>query len=212
MRQHTGHNNPKATVPPHHIVKKSAKTKLPTVREAVGIFQDHKTMQAAIDDLQTQGFMRHEISVLAGETTVREKLGHVYKHIEDAEDDPKAPRMMFIATEEVGVAEAAAIGIPLFVAATVIGGLAVASGGLVLDALIYAAAAGAVGAGIGSLFSTFIAKERAEYLQKQIEQGGLLLWVHARSPQMETLATKILRKYSAEDVHVHEIPVQKERE
>jgi hypothetical protein len=213
MRQHTGHETAKPHVP-HRVSKKATakKTGEVTVREAVGVFHDHKTMQAAIDDLQVQGFMRQELSVLAGENAVKEKLGHLYKRTEDAEDDPKAPRMMFIATEEIGVAQAAVIGIPLFVAAVTVGGLVVASGGLLLDALIFAATAGAVGAGIGSMFSTFIAKERAEYLQKQLEHGGLLLWVHVRDAHMEELAKKILRKHSAEDVHVHEIPVQKEEE
>lgn len=166
-------------------------------------------MQAAIDELQSHGFMRHEISVLAGEKAIEDKLGHLYRRVEQAEDDPKAPRMMFITTEEVGVAMAAAVGVPLFIAATTTAGAIVVSGGALLDALIYAATAGVVGAGIGSMLATFIAKRRAEYLQKQIEHGGLLLWVHLRSPDMEKLAKKILLKHAAQDVHIHDIPVYK---
>src|SRR4051812_42825402 len=80
-----------------------------TVRETVGIFQDPDELQDAIDDLQSHGFMRHQISVLAGESAVQEKLGHLYRRVDEAADDPKAPRMMFMSKEEIGVAEAAAI-------------------------------------------------------------------------------------------------------
>ena len=178
-----------------------------TVREAVGVFQDPAQLQAAIDELQIQGFMRHEISVLAGEDTIREKLGHLYKNVQQAEDDPKAPRMIFVSNEEISVAKAAAVSIPLFIAAVSAAGAVVASGGLLLDAIIYAATAGAVGAGIGSMLSTFIDKHRAEYLENQVERGGILLWVNLSSPHMEKLAREILRKHSAEDVHIHDIPV-----
>ncbi len=179
------------------------------VREAVGIFQEPGDLQAAIDELQSRGFMRHEISVLAGESAIQEKLGHLYKRVQQAEDDPKAPRVMFISNEEIGEATAAAIGLPLFIAATTTAEVVVTSGGALLDAILYGATAGAVGAGIGSMLATFIAKRRAEYLQQQIEHGGLLLWVHLRSPHMEKLAKKILRKHSAHDVHIHDIPVYK---
>jgi hypothetical protein len=196
----------KTKVPAEHHAAAHRKI---TVREAVGVFQDPGKLQAAIDELQSHGFMRHEISVLAGEKTIQEKLGHLYQRVQQAEDDPKAPRMIFISNEEVGTAEALAISVPLFLAAISTGGAIVASGGILLDALIFAATAGAVGAGIGSMLATFIAKQRAEYLQKQIERGGLLLWVHLHSARMEKLANKILLKHSAQDVHVHDIPVYK---
>ena len=107
------------------------------------------------------------------------------------------------------MAKAAAVSIPLFIAAVSTAGTVVASGGLLLDAIIYAATAGAVGAGVGSMLSTFIDKHRAEYLEKQVERGGILLWVNLSSQQREKLAREILRKHSAGDVHVHDIPVYK---
>ena len=196
----------KMKAPAEHHATTRGKT---IVREAVGIFRDPGKLQAAIDELQSHGFMRHEISVLAGEHTIQEKLGHLYRRVQEAEDDPRAPRIIFISSEEVGTAEALAISVPLFIAAITTGGAVVASGGALLDALLYAATAGAVGAGIGSILATFIARQRAEYLQKQIDRGGLLLWVHLRSARMEKLAEKILLKHSAQHVHVHDIPVYK---
>jgi len=180
-----------------------------TVHEAVGVFRDPDNLQEAVEELQSHGFMQQELSVLAGESTIQEKLGHLYRRVKSAEDDPKAPRTIFVPIENINIAKGIAIGVPLFLAATTTAGVVVASGGAILEAISYATAAGAVGASIGSMFATFIAKHRAKYLQDQIKRGGLLLWVNLRSPEMEKKAKKILLKHSAQDVHVHDIPVYK---
>ena len=46
------------------------------VREAVEIFIRPEDLQYAIDELLTSGFHRAELSLLAGEHAVQEKLGH----------------------------------------------------------------------------------------------------------------------------------------
>ena len=48
------------------------------VREAVAVFETAETLQAAIDELLISGFNRAELSLLAGEHAVEEKLGHHY--------------------------------------------------------------------------------------------------------------------------------------
>lgn len=180
-----------------------------TVHEAVGVFRDPDDLQAAVEDLQSHGFMQQELSVLAGESTIQEKLGHLYRRVRSAEDDPKAPRTVFVPIENINIAKGVVIGVPLFLAATTAAGAVVASGGAILEAIMLASAAGAFGAGIGSMLATFIGKHRAKYLQEQINRGGLLLWVNLRSEEMEKRAKKILLKHSARDVHVHDIPVYK---
>ncbi len=44
------------------------------VREAVGVFMDEKSYQAAVDDLLSSGFDHADISLLAAEPTVQQKL------------------------------------------------------------------------------------------------------------------------------------------
>ena len=44
------------------------------------------------------------------------------------------------------------------------------------------------------------------YLREQLDRGGLLLWVRTYGAEGERQATEILRRWSAEDVHVHELP------
>ncbi len=178
-----------------------------TVHEAVGIFRNADDLQAALDDLQSNGFMRQELSILADEKTIEEKLGHVYKRVQDVEDDPKAPRTIFIPNETIGEAEGSVIGLPLYIAATTAAGIVAASGGTLFSSIIATAAAGAVGASIGSVFAFLIGKHHADFIQRQIDHGGLLLWVHLRAPDREERAMEILRKHSAYDVHIHEIPL-----
>jgi hypothetical protein len=191
-----------------HVLKSSkTEPEIKTVREAVGVFRDPDNLQEAFEDLQSHGFMQQELSVLAGESTIQEKLGHLYKRVQKAEDDPQAPRTIFVPLENINIARGVAIGVPLFMAATTTAGVVVATGGAILDAIMYAATAGAIGAGIGSMLSTFIARHHARYLQEQIKRGGLLLWVNIRTPDMEKTAKKILLKHSAQDVHAHDIPV-----
>ena len=73
-----------------------------TVREAVGAFSTPETLQEAIDELMSSGFDRADLSMLAAETTVDEKLGHKYKKIVELEDDPIVPRCCYVSTESIG--------------------------------------------------------------------------------------------------------------
>jgi hypothetical protein len=180
---------------------------LDIVHEAVGIFDDEDTLQAAMDDLEEHGFMRHELSLLADDKTIEEKLGHIYERTDLAQDDPAAPRTVFTPKEARGDAQGALIAMPLYIAATTATAVVVASGGTILSALAAASAAGAVGTAIGAALANFVAKHHASYILSQIERGGLLLWVNLRNLEQEELAKKILKRHSAHNIHTHKIPL-----
>jgi len=177
-----------------------------TVREAVGVFDDAETLQAAIDELLSSGFNRVDLSLLAGHQAVEEKLGHIYEKVEDLEDDPQSSRAAYMAPETIGDAEGALIGAPLYVAAATAIGLVVATGGTVAAAAGAAALAGGAGAAIGTVLSAMLEKHHADYLNEQLEKGGLLLWAHTRDAAHEEKAQKILSTHSAHDVHLHDLP------
>lgn len=105
-------------------------------REAVGIFHEAAALDAARDELLGAGFDRADLSLLASERAVEEKLGHRYERTSALADDPAAPRAAYVSTE----------------------------------------------------------------------RGGLLLWVQASTPAEERLAVEILRKHSADCIHLHGIP------
>ncbi|HAK62189.1 MAG: hypothetical protein ACOY17_10725 [Pseudomonadota bacterium] len=173
------------------------------VREAVAVFETAETLQAAIDELLISGFNRAELSLLAGEHAVEEKLGHHYTKVEELEDDPDVPTAAFVSPESIGDAEGALIGGPMYIAACTAAGIAVAVGGPLTTVITAGALAGGAGAVIGGVLASMVGKHHADYLHEQLEHGGLLLWVRTVDREHEKRATDILSKHSAHDVHVH---------
>jgi len=177
-----------------------------TIREAVGVFHDWSSLQAAVDELQVSGFDRGEISLLAGERAVDEKLGHVYQKVSELEDDATVPKAAYVGRDSMVEARVGVIGGLAYVGALAAVGVIVASGGTVAAAIVGAVAAGGGGGLIGSVASRWLGRDRAKEVQAQLDKGGLLLWVRARDGDLERRAVDILGKHSADDVHVHDIP------
>jgi hypothetical protein len=176
-----------------------------TVREAVAVFDTADQLQGAIDELLSSGFDRAELSLLASEHAVTDKLGHIYRRVEDLEDDPGVPRRAYVSTESVGDAQGAVIGGLMYVTAGILMGPVAFAGGSL--AAIAAAAAAGLGAGglIGASLAGLIGQQRAQQLDEQLGHGGLLLWVRVWDPTHEARAVDILSRHSARDVHVHEV-------
>lgn len=176
-----------------------------SIREAVGVFDDGETLQAAIDDLLSSGFDRAELSLLASEQAVDGKLGRHYRRVEELEDDTRVPRTAYVSTETIGDAEGALIGGLMYVGAVAAAGGIVASGGTLAAAIAGAAVAGGAGGVAGSVFAKLLGDRHAGHLQEQLEHGGLLLWVRTRDAAHEERARAILSRHSGRDVHVHDI-------
>ncbi|HSR56430.1 MAG TPA: hypothetical protein VLN73_09305 [Alphaproteobacteria bacterium] len=175
----------------------------PPVREAVGVFDDAESFLAAIDELEISGFDQAEISLLAGKDTVEEKLGHVFKRVEELEDEEEAPRRAFISPDSVGDAKGWAIGGLLYIGGVSAAGAVVASGGTLLAAILALGLAGGAGGLFGTLLGQWIEESYTDDLQEQLDRGGLLLWVHLRDADHEKRALDILKRHSGHDVHVH---------
>lgn len=171
------------------------------------MFERPDKLQEAIDDLMSSGFDRAELSLLAAEKTVDEKLGHKYRKITELEDDPIVPRCCYVSTESIGDAEGGLIGGLMYVGATAAAGAVVATGGTLALVIAAAALAGGVGGLLGSLLAKWVGDHHAHYLQEQLDHGGLLLWVRAWNPDDEKRASEILSKHSGRDVHVHILPI-----
>ncbi len=174
-----------------------------SVREAVAYFDSADDLESAIDELLTSGFNRAEISLLATESAVEEKLHHKYRKVSELEDDPEVPRASYLPSESLGTAEGALVFTPLYVAAVSGIGAIVASGGSLLAVIIGAVAAGGTGGAIGSVFAKLVGDRRANYIEDQLKHGGLLLWVRTWDKADEARAVEILNKHSGHDVHVH---------
>ena len=176
------------------------------IREAVGFFQTADALQEAIDDLMSSGFDRAELSLLASEQAVEEKLGHCYERVEELEDEPTAARCCYVSPESIGEAEGGLIGAPMYIAGVAAAGVVLASGGTMAAAILGAALAGGAGGVIGGILARLVGDRQAQHVQEQLDHGGLLLWVRTWTRDDEHRAVAILKRHSGHDVHVHSIP------
>ena len=177
-----------------------------TVREAVGVFHDETALRDAAEELMTAGFDRSDLSLLAGDHAIEQKLGHAYTKVEALEDDPEVPSVAYSGSDSRPEAEGAVVGGLAYVGAVSTVGVIVASGGTVAAALVGAAIAGGIGTAIGVALAKLIGDHHAEYLKEHLEKGGLLLWVRTKDAAEEAKAKEVLTRNGAEDVHVHDLP------
>ena len=173
------------------------------VREVVGIFSTAERLESAIDELLSSGFDRAELSLLASERAVEMKLGRHFGPAAEMADDPSAPRTAFVSTAAIGDAEGALIGGLAYLGATAAIGAVVMSGSALGAAIAAAVLAGGTGGFIGSVLARWVGHHHANYLQDQIENGGLLLWVRAWSAADEERALAIVKKHAGSHVHSH---------
>ena len=178
------------------------------VREAVTAFDDPAHFEAAVDELLSNGFDRAELSLIARDETVAEKLGHLYRRVEEVEDDPNVPRKAFVSEESVAEGEGALVGILMYLPAVIAGGAVVASGGALMAAVGTAGLAAGAGGVVGAMLAEWLGEDHATYIRRQLDRGGLLLWVNLRDQAHEAIATRILAKHSKQSVHVHALPVR----
>jgi hypothetical protein len=175
------------------------------VKEVVAYFMSEEALQGAIDELLVSGFNRADLSLLASEEAVTEKLGHKYNKVTELEDDPVVPTVAYVSTESRGDAEGAVVGALAYVGAGILMGPVAAVGGGIAAIAVAAAAGGAVGGGLGAALAAAIGSQHAEYIGKQLKHGGILLWVRAWDSERERRAVEILKSHSGQDAHVHAI-------
>ncbi len=178
-----------------------AETGRAMVREAVAVLEDVGELETVVEELRAAGFAEDEISLLAAHETVERKLGHVYRRVEELEDDSAAPRTAFVSLKELGEREDRVASLLTILPTLIAAGTVVASAGAAV--VVGAAVAGAT---LGTALSHFMNKRHAEWLQEQLDRGGLLLWVRTPTPEREHQAIQILTHHAVHDVHVHEIP------
>ena len=186
--------------------ERSAKEKTIVIEipEAVGVFDNATDLQAAIYDLRMSGFRRDDLSLLGGREALEEKLGSAFWRARDLEDDPHAPRANFVSEEAIGELEGAIAG-GFFFLGSAIAMTAMLTPASTLAASIAAVAIGGTpGAVLGTLFARRLGKHHKDYYQRQVENGGILLWVRTADEAKQELATSILKGHSGRDVHVHD--------
>ena len=189
----------------------SNKNDIQTVREAVGIFFDSQHLHEAVDELESSGFDLAKLGLLAGEHTVKQKLGEFYTEINESADSSDGPRTAFVADKSMGDTVHAFIGSLFIVGTTVASGAIVASAAVLGGGLLAALAGAAALVGVtGGALSLIIHESDAEYLEEQVDEGHLLLFVRTEHSDQEESALDILSRHGAYDARVYEAPATKE--
>jgi len=179
------------------------------IREAVGIFFDGQHLKDALKDLLASGFEPEELGLLASEQVVARSLGDLYTRTNESADSPQAPAIAFIGKESIRETARTLGGSLFFVGTSGVMGAVVASAAVFGGALL-AAVGGIVGVGVvGALVATIIHQSDAEYLQHQVDEGHMLLFVRMADSDREQQAMNILIRHSAVDVKMYEVPVER---
>ncbi|MGI9510587.1 MAG: hypothetical protein ACR2QJ_14700 [Geminicoccaceae bacterium] len=169
--------------------------------EAVAVFHDVTSLDNAVEALIDAGFDKDDVSLLASEAAVEEKLGHRYERVEELEDSPEAPRTGYRTLAAFADTERTITNSLTFLPAMIAAGTVVASGGIAAAAITGTAIGGAV---LSTVLARWLDKSHADRLQEQLEHGGLLLWVSAPTPEKQTTAMRLLEDHAATDVHLHD--------
>lgn len=130
--------------------------------EAVAIFHDVSSLDEAAEALIEAGFGRDDISLLASEAAVEEKLGHRYEKVKDLEDDSDAPRVAYRTLADFAENERSIANSLTYLPAMLAAGTVVASAGVVAAAVTGAAVGGAV---LSTVLARWLDHTHADHFQ-----------------------------------------------
>jgi hypothetical protein len=173
------------------------------IREAVGIFDNEKDLEAAIVELEATAFPRHDISVLGNTKEMRKTFGASAVAPEEIEDNPDAPRGIPVMPEEKAIGGAVLTGVCAYIGGCI---AAVGANSLPDAALLFSITAGSVAGGaIGLAGALFIRGLFKRSVRQQIKKGGLVLWVNTPQRSLEKIACAIMEKHGGRHIHIHKI-------
>lgn len=175
----------------------------PSMREAVAVFEDETELLDVIEELESSGFDRSEMSVLPPLKTVEKRTGHKLLSVEDAEDDPNIPRAVPIDMASFGAAQGVLIGIPLYIGA--IGAIidSTRDGADTTAVIVASLIGGAIGGAIGLVLAVWVRYRHARRIKEQIDHGGLLLWVRVRGRKHEERVKSVITDHIVRHFHMH---------
>lgn len=167
-------------------------------REAVAIFHDEASLNKAVDELEQAGIRRQDLSLLADSKSVPGKDAKA----SDLADKDFVPHQDYISPGSRTEGLAALVSVPVYLGGA--GAAAVAAtGGALITTLAIVTGTGLAAGAIGLILARVFGRHHAERVQRQIANGGLLLWVHLPDKAQDSTVLDILRRNGADDVHLH---------
>lgn len=166
-------------------------------REAVAVFDSEPLLHAAVDSLMQIGLRQEDMSVLgsfgrSGSSAV----------LADADD---APRTNFITQDSRTIGLASIAGSPALIAGLGAALLTGAGGAALIPAIAVTLGSTGVAGGLGMILARAFGRKHAAFVEQQIRNGGLLLWVRASDPSRDGDVLRILKGNGGRDVHFHTV-------
>lgn len=170
------------------------------IREVVALFDDEDEMMNTIDELESKGFDRSEISILPPLEEVETALGHQVNDIHDAFYDPKTPRSFPLDYASWGDAQGVLIAAPFMAGAFAVIIFGASTGLSLGSTILMAILTGTIGALLGYLIMFLLKKRHKDEINDQINRGGLAMWVYVRDMAHARRAIRIFNRHHAHDV------------
>ncbi len=179
-----------------------------TIREAIAVFFDPQSIKSVVKDLRSAGISPDHIGLLASENSVRESLGDFYTQTNNTHEPGQSPVTAFVGKDDANQQQDSLGGSLFFVGTTGAMGAVVASsaifGGALLAALSGVVAVGAIGAMAGKI----IQQNDADYLQQQVDEGHILLFVRITETVNEKQVIDLLSRHGGHHAKVHKLKQQ----
>lgn len=180
-----------------HVDANNDGSELYEEREAVAVFGDEKSLNAAVEALINAGLQPEDMSLLAH----ADKLAGV--QAKDLEDLGTTERTNFVSPEMRSEGLAAVTTTPALLAGLGLAAVVGTGGAALLPTLAVTLGGTAAGGALGLIFARAFGRKHAASIQHQILNGGLLLWVHAPDTAKDATIVSILKANGAQDVHIH---------
>lgn len=164
-------------------------------QEIFAIFQSYDDVEAAIDELERNGFDRATISMLGNAESIRKKLGTNYYEINQILKHPKIPKTFYISTESIRVGEGGVVSIIMYFTSITTAIILASFKFNVVNIVAITIIACGIGAVIGMFIAERLTMGHFKELEHQLNHGGIVIWVKTENETYRQKAEKILHKY-----------------
>ena len=175
--------------------------KTPTIREAVAVFDDPQKLEIAVSELQSCGIDRANLSFVAP-AALAERYPASTRGLAD---DPSVAREAVVTEPDLRQGRVLGTSMAATIAAFAATGFTVATGGSLAAVMLAGAAAAAASGAVTTAIGRKLAKDEETFLDAQLAQGGVLLWVRTPDADSERRAAEVLRRHSRH-FHLHDMP------
>jgi len=174
------------------------------LRELSAVFHSADDLEAAINDLASEGLDRADMSLLGEEHLLTTDDSKPAGDARQAAADPETPRQPLISDTDIRQGRTLATSLAGVVAAFAATGATILTGGGALAAVVGAAVAGGGASAVVNAVGRQAGNKHEAFIEEQIRNGGIVLWLALREPEREGDVRRILARHAATDVHVHD--------